>query len=185
MTDVAHQNTETNNSVHDLVMGAGENQFLTFVLEQEEYAVDILRVQEIRGWESVTRIPNTPEYIRGVLNLRGAIVPIVDLRMRFNMKSIEYGVTTVIVVLKVMKEDGSGSRTMGIVVDGVSEVYSVPESEIKEAPDFGTKVRTEFIKGLATIDDKMVIIIDIDKMLNSDELAVVDMVSESTGQIKE
>jgi len=185
MTDVAHQNTETNNSVHDLVMGAGENQFLTFVLEQEEYAVDILRVQEIRGWESVTRIPNTPEYIRGVLNLRGAIVPIVDLRMRFNMKSIEYGVTTVIVVLKVMKEDGSGSRTMGIVVDGVSEVYSVPESEIKEAPDFGTKVRTEFIKGLATIDDKMVIIIDIDKMLNSDELAVVDSVSESTGQIKE
>ncbi|MDH5184487.1 MAG: chemotaxis protein CheW [Gammaproteobacteria bacterium] len=166
-------------------MGAGENQFLTFVLEQEEYAVDILRVQEIRGWESVTRIPNTPEYIRGVLNLRGAIVPIVDLRMRFNMKSIEYGVTTVIVVLKVMKEDGSGSRTMGIVVDGVSEVYSVPESEIKEAPDFGTKVRTEFIKGLATIDDKMVIIIDIDKMLNSDELAVVDSVSESTGQIKE
>lgn len=185
MTDVAHQNTETNNSVHDLVMGAGENQFLTFVLEQEEYAVDILRVQEIRGWESVTRIPNTPEYIRGVLNLRGAIVPIVDLRMRFNMKSIEYGVTTVIVVLKVMKEDGSGSRTMGIVVDGVSEVYSVPESEIKDAPDFGTKVRTEFIKGLATIDDKMVIIIDIDKMLNSDELAVVDSVAESTGQIKE
>lgn len=185
MTDVAHQNTGTDNSVHDLVMGAGENQFLTFVLEQEEYAVDILRVQEIRGWESVTRIPNTPEYIRGVLNLRGSIVPIVDLRMRFNMKSIEYGVTTVIVVLKVMKEDGSGSRTMGIVVDGVSEVYSVPESEIRDAPDFGTKVRTEFIKGLATIDEKMVIIIDIDKMLNSDELAVVESVSDSVEKIKE
>lgn len=185
MTDVAHQNTETDNSVHDLVMGAVENQFLTFVLEKEEYAVDILRVQEIRGWESVTRIPNTPEYIRGVLNLRGSIVPIVDLRMRFNMKSIEYGVTTVIVVLKVMKEDGSGSRTMGIVVDGVSEVYSVPESEIREAPDFGTKVRTEFIKGLATIDEKMVIIIDIDKMLNSDELAVVDAVSGTVEESKE
>lgn len=185
MTDVAHQNTGTDNGVHDLVMGAGENQFLTFVLEHEEYAVDILRVQEIRGWESVTRIPNTPEYIRGVLNLRGSIVPIVDLRMRFNMKSIEYGVTTVIVVLKVMKEDGSGSRTMGIVVDGVSEVYSVPESEIRDAPDFGTKVRTEFIKGLATIDEKMVIIIDIDKMLNSDELAVVESVSDSVEKIKE
>lgn len=185
MTDVAHQNTEAGNSVHDLVTDAGENQFLTFVLEQEEYAVDILRVQEIRGWESVTRIPNTPDYIRGVLNLRGSIVPIVDLRMRFNMKSIEYGVTTVIVVLKVLKEDGSGSRTMGIVVDGVSEVYSVPESEIRDAPDFGTKVRTEFINGLATIDDKMVIIIDIDKMLNSDELAVVDSVSETVKNTKE
>jgi len=185
MTDVAHQNTEAGNNIHDMVTDAGENQFLTFVLEQEEYAVDILRVQEIRGWESVTRIPNTPEYIRGVLNLRGSIVPIVDLRMRFNMKSVEYGVTTVIVVLKVIKEDGSGSRTMGIVVDGVSEVYSVPESEIRDAPDFGTKVRTEFIKGLATIDDKMVIIIDIDKMLNSDELAVVDSVSETVRQNKE
>jgi len=185
MTDVAHQNTESGNNIHDMVTDAGENQFLTFVLEQEEYAVDILRVQEIRGWESVTRIPNTPEYIRGVLNLRGSIVPIVDLRMRFNMKSVEYGVTTVIVVLKVIKEDGSGSRTMGIVVDGVSEVYSVPESDIRDAPDFGTKVRTEFIKGLATIDDKMVIIIDIDKMLNSDELAVVDSVSETVRQNKE
>ncbi|MBD3609353.1 MAG: chemotaxis protein CheW [Gammaproteobacteria bacterium] len=160
-------------------MGAGENQFLTFVLDDEEYAVDILRVQEIRGWESVTRIPNTPNYIRGVLNLRGAIVPIIDLRMRFNLSQIEYGVTTVIVVLKVMSEDGNSSRTMGIVVDGVSEVYSVPENSLRDAPDFGTKVKTEFIKGLATIDDKMVIILNIDMMLNSDELAVVDSVSEN------
>jgi len=164
---------------HDLLMATGENQVLTFVLADEEYAVDILRVVEIRGWENVTRIPNTPNYIRGVLNLRGSIVPILDLRMRFNLTRVEYGVTTVIVVLKVLKEDGSGSRTMGIVVDGVSEVYTVPESEIREAPDFGTKVRTEFIKGLATIDDKMVIILDIDKMLNSDELAVVDAVSST------
>lgn len=183
MSDVTQQNKSVESlggeNSHSLVMGAGENQVLTFVLADEEYAVDILRVVEIRGWESVTRIPNTPSYIRGVLNLRGSIVPIIDLRMRFNLSRIEYGVTTVIVVLKVLKEDGSGSRTMGIVVDGVSEVYSVPETEIREAPDFGTKVRTEFIKGLATIDDKMVIILDIDKMLNSDELAVVDEAAKS------
>lgn len=183
MNDVTQQKNSVESldggSSHSLLMGAGENQVLTFVLADEEYAVDILRVVEIRGWESVTRIPNTPPYIRGVLNLRGSIVPIIDLRMRFNLSQIEYGVTTVIVVLKVLKEDGSGSRTMGIVVDGVSEVYTVPETEIREAPDFGTKVRTEFIKGLATIDDKMVIILDIDKMLNSDELAVVDDVAKT------
>lgn len=183
MSDGTRQNnpaeSKINKSGHDLLMSAGENQVLTFVLDDEEYAVDILRVVEIRGWENVTRIPNTPSYIRGVLNMRGSIVPIVDLRMRFNLQKVEYGVTTVIVVLKVMKEDGSGSRTMGIVVDGVSEVYTVPESEIREAPDFGTKVRTEFIKGLATIEDKMVIVLDIDKMLNSDELAVIDAVSNT------
>lgn len=164
---------------HGINMGSDDDQYLTFVLDDEEYAVDILRVQEIRGWENVTRIPNTPDYIRGVLNLRGAIVPIIDLRRRFALEAIEYNATTVIVVLRVEKEDGSGSRIMGIIVDAVSEVYSVPEDEIREAPDFGTKVRTEFIQGLATMDDKMVIILDVDRMLNSDELAVVDALAEA------
>lgn len=166
-------------NTHGLNMGSNDDQYLTFVLDNEEYAVDILRVQEIRGWESVTRIPNTPDYIRGVLNLRGAIVPIIDLRRRFALSIVEYNQTTVIVVLRVEKEDGSGSRIMGIIVDGVSEVYSVPDEQVREAPDFGTKVRTEFIKGLATMEDKMVIILDIDRMLNSDELAVVDAVAKT------
>lgn len=163
---------------HGINMGSDDDQYLTFVLDDEEYAVDILRVQEIRGWENVTRIPNTPEYIRGVLNLRGAIVPIIDLRRRFALAPIEYNATTVIVVLRVEKEDGNGSRIMGIIVDAVSEVYSVPEDQVREAPDFGTKVRTEFIQGLATMDDKMVIILDVDRMLNSDELAVVEALAE-------
>ncbi len=153
----------------------GTDQFLTFVLAGEEYGVDILRVQEIKGWDAVTHIPNTPEYIRGVMNLRGTIVPIIDLRIRFNMEKLEYGPVTVVIVLRV--DNPEGSRIMGIVVDGVSDVYNVSESDIKPSPDFGSSVNTAFVKGLATVDEKMVIIMDIDQLLNSDELAVMDSIS--------
>ena len=156
---------------------AGTDQFLTFMLAGEEYGVDILRVQEIKGWDAVTTIPNTPDYIRGVINLRGTIVPIIDLRLRFELEKLEYGPTTVVIVLRV--DSGDASRIMGIVVDGVSDVYNVPEEEIKPAPDFGSSVDTAFVKGLATVTEKMVIILDIDQMLNSKELAVLDSMSES------
>jgi purine-binding chemotaxis protein CheW len=156
--------------------GDGTDQFLTFMLAGEEYAVDILRVQEIKGWDAVTNIPNTPEYIRGVMNLRGTIVPIIDMRLRFNLQPMEYGPTTVVIVLKVINE--SKSRIMGVVVDGVSDVYNIPKEEIKEAPDFGADVHTDFIKGLATVDEKMVIILDIDRMLNTSELTAVDSAFE-------
>jgi purine-binding chemotaxis protein CheW len=154
----------------------GSQQYLTFLLAGEEYGVDILRVQEIKGWDTVTPIPNTPAYIRGVINLRGTIVPIIDLRLRFNLEQLEYGPTTVVIMLKV-KSDGDHSRTMGIVVDGVSDVYNMPEDDIKPSPDFGSSVDTAFVKGLATVDEKMVIVLDIDHMLNSNELAVLDKVS--------
>ena len=157
----------------DLIgVGDGTQQYLTFLLAGEEYGVDILRVQEIKGWDSVTPIPNTPEYIRGVINLRGMIVPIIDLRLRFSLEQLEYGPTTVVIMLKVMTE-GKQSRTMGIVVDGVSDVYNMPEDQIKASPDFGAAVETDFVKGLATVNDKMVIILDIDHMLNSNELKTV------------
>ena len=146
-------------------------QFLTFVLAGEEYGVDILRVQEIKGWSTVTRIPKMPDYIKGVLNLRGTIVPIIDLRQRFGLESIAYGPTTVIVVLKVMSD--SGSRTMGIVVDGVSDVYNIGPNEYKDAPEFGTAVKTEFVKGLAALDKKMVILLDIDRLLTSEDMNLV------------
>ncbi len=155
---------------------AGTDQFLTFVLAGEEYGVDILRVQEIKGWDAVTHIPNTPEYIRGVMNLRGTIVPIVDLRIRFNMEKLEYGPVTVVIVLRV--DNTEGSRIMGIVVDGVSDVYNVSEGDIKPSPDFGSAVNTAFVKGLATVDDKMVIIMDIDQLLNSDELSIMDSMTD-------
>lgn len=154
------------NDLHAKTIEAAD-QYLTFILAGEEYGVDILRVQEIRGWSAVTRIPNTPEFIRGILNLRGAIVPVIDLRLRFGIEKIADGPTTVIVVLKVAH--GATQRIVGLVVDGVSDVYNVHEKDIKSAPDFGVTLHTAFIKGMAAIADKMVILLDIDRMLNSTE----------------
>jgi len=149
-----------------------ENQYLTFVLADEEYGVDILRVQEIRGWESVTSVPNAPEYVKGVINIRGTIVPIVDLRERFGMESLEYGPITVVIVLKVMGENRE--RVMGIVVDTVSDTIDVPSDDVKPAPDFGDKIEVTFVKGLATVNEKMLILLDIDQLLNSGELNILD-----------
>ena len=152
------------------------NKYLTFVLATEEYAVDILRVQEIKGWSKVTPIPNTPPYICGVINLRGTIVPVIDLRLRFSLTHQEYGTMTVIVVVKVLSQNGK-ERIMGVVVDAVSDVYDVSENELKPPPDFGSVISTEFVKGLATVEEKMVIVLDVDKLLNSQELAIVDNLS--------
>lgn len=148
------------------------DQFLTFMLDGEEYGVDILRVQEIKGWDAVTTIPNTPDYIRGVMNLRGTIVPIIDMRIRFSMKHMEYGPTTVVIVLRV--EGKCNSRVMGIVVDGVSDVYNLKQTDIKPSPSFGSAVDTEFVKGITTVGEKLVVILDIDYMLNSAELDTLD-----------
>lgn len=140
-----------------------KNQFLTFMLAGEEYGVDILRVQEIKGWEEATHIPNTPDYVKGVINIRGTIVPIIDLRMRFNLETIPYGPVTVVIVLKVVEENRE--RTMGIIVDAVSDVYNISLDDLKPAPDFGT-MDVEYVNGLATVDDKMIITLDIDKLLD-------------------
>ena len=158
---------------NDIGLGVAVNaeQYLTFMLAGEEYGVDILRVQEIKGWGKVTSIPNTPEYVRGVMNLRGTIVPILDLRRRFNMERIDYGPTTVVIVLRVECE--GRNRIMGIVVDAVSDVYAVPTEELRPSPDFGGNVNVEFVRGLATVDEKMVIILNIDKLLNADDLVAV------------
>ncbi len=141
-------------------------QFLTFMLNGEEYGVDILRVQEIKGWESATEIPNTPPYIRGVINLRGTIVPVIDLRRRFELEAIEYTSTTVIIVLRIRA--GEAEKTMGFIVDAVSDVYNVTQDQMKPAPEFGGQVRTDYVKGLATVDDKMVILLDIDQLVGAD-----------------
>ncbi len=152
-------------------------ELLTFFLAGEEYGVDILRVQEIKGWDTVTNIPNTPEYIRGVINIRGSIVPIIDMRLRFNLEKRDYDATTVVIVLNVMRGNKE-SRTMGIVVDAVSDVYNIPLDDVKASPDFGTAVDTEFVTGLATVNEKMIIVLDIDHMLNAAELEVIDTISE-------
>ena len=175
--DAANKNIAMDSSIiGSSDLDENTQQFLTFILADEEYGVDILRVQEIKGWDAVTQVPNTPEYVRGVINLRGTIVPIIDLRIRFDMEQLEYGPTTVVIVLKVMSGDDS-SRIMGIVVDGVSDVYNMKKDEIKAAPDFGEGVDSSFVSGLAAVEEKMVTILDIDHMLNSDELAKVQNIS--------
>ncbi|MDH5300964.1 MAG: chemotaxis protein CheW [Gammaproteobacteria bacterium] len=139
-------------------------QYLTFIMANEEYGVDILRVQEIRGWDHVTPIPNTPSYIKGVINLRGSIVPIIELRSRFGIGSQEYGPTTVVIVLRVITD--AGERIMGIVVDAVSDVYNISAEDMKDPPDFGSMVSIDYVKGLTSVDEKMVIILDIDRLMN-------------------
>jgi purine-binding chemotaxis protein CheW len=145
---------------------AGSHQVLTFTLGAETYGVDILRVQEIRGFSPVTRIPQAPGHVLGVLNLRGSIVPIVDLRMRFTLERAEYTPLTVIIVLSV--ESMTGRRDFGVVVDGVSDVIDVPVSDIKPAPEMGSQVGTEFIEGLAAVAGNMVMLLDIDQLLGAD-----------------
>ncbi len=148
-------------------------QFLSFTLGDEEYGVDILSVQEIRSWEPVSRIPNVPDYEKGVVNLRGAIVPIIDLRERFGLGHLEYSPLTVVVVLPMHTKEGQ-ARVMGVVVDSVSDVIDVDKKTIQDAPNFGTKVSTEFINGLASVNDRMVMILDVEKLLKLDDLGDED-----------
>jgi len=144
----------------------GSYQVLTFVLGGETYGVDILRVQEIRGWSAVTKIPHAPSHVLGVLNLRGSIVPIVDLRMRFSLERAEYTAITVIIVLSVLS--GAQRRDFGVVVDGVSDVVDVVGAEVKSAPDLGSRSATEHIRGLVQVSDRMVVLLDIDRLIGKD-----------------
>jgi purine-binding chemotaxis protein CheW len=161
----------------EIEKGLGQNQYnkgldavqyLSFTMDNEEYGVDILRVQEIRSWEPVSRVPNVPYYEKGVVNLRGSIVPIIDLRERFDLKFTEYNLLTVVVVLQT--RDGNKTRTMGVVVDSVSDVITVDKNKIQKAPDFGAKVSNEFIHGLVSVNERMVILLDVDKLLKLEEL---------------
>lgn len=145
-------------------------QYLSFTLGGEDYGVDILKVQEIRGWETVRPLPDTPDFVKGVLDLRGVIVPIIDLRNRFHLAECEYTPTTVIIVLAVEHE--TERRIMGAVVDGVSDVLDVGGKEIRAAPNLGTNINTRYIKGMVTLDERMVILLDVDKLLNPQELGL-------------
>jgi purine-binding chemotaxis protein CheW len=146
--------------------GEGSYQVLTFVLGNETYGVDILRVQEIRGWSAVTKIPHAPSHVLGVLNLRGSIVPIVDLRMRFSLERAEYTAVTVIIVVSVMSS--AGRRDFGVVVDGVSDVVDVNTEEVKAAPELGAKGATDYIRGLVPVSERMVVLLDIDRLIGTD-----------------
>ena len=142
-------------------------EFLTFTLGGEEYAIDILKVQEIRGYEAVTRIANTPAFIKGVINLRGLIVPIVDMRIKFNLGEAVYNEFTITMILNI------GKRVIGIVVDSVSDVISLDEEQIRPAPEFGT-FDMQYLQGLVAIDERMLILIDIERLMSSAEMALVE-----------
>lgn len=143
-------------------------EFLIFTLGKEEYGIDILKVQEIRGYDYVTRIANTPEFIKGVTNLRGVIVPIIDMRIKFCQKDISYNENTVVIVLNLV------DRVVGIVVDGVSDVLALTHEDIRPAPEFTVTLSTEYLTGLGARGERMLILVDIEKLLNSEEMALID-----------
>ena len=145
------------------------NEYLTFTLGKEEYGIDILKVQEIRGYEAVTRIANAPEFIKGVVNLRGIIVPIVDMRIKFNLGEAEYNQFTVAIILNV------AGRVVGMVVDSVSDVIQLTAEQVRPAPDFAsTTFDTRYITGLGTIDERMLILVDIEKLMSGSDMALME-----------
>jgi purine-binding chemotaxis protein CheW len=160
---MANENTVTGS--------AAGNEFLTFTLGDEEYGLDILKVQEIRGYDAVTTIANTPDFIKGVINLRGTIVPIVDLRIKFHLGTVEYDQLTVVIILNL------GQRVVGIVVDSVSDVLALTPEQIRPAPELSATLDTRYITGLGTVDERMLILVDIEKLMSSSEMALVDAVA--------
>jgi purine-binding chemotaxis protein CheW len=143
-------------------------QFVTFSLADEEYGVDIMKVQEIIGYQGFTKIPNLPSFIKGVLNLRGTVVPVIDLRAKFSLEEKEYNKFTVIIVLTVL------GRIMGMIVDSISDVVIFDDKEIEETPNFGSKIQTKFIKGMGKKEEKFVILLDIDKVMSEQDLEAID-----------
>jgi len=165
----AETHTEGTDELLDVDADLGD-EYLTFSLAHEEYGVDILRVREIRGWEAVTRVPNSPDYVKGVLNLRGAIVPVIDLRVRFNLPVEEYTSLTVVIVLAVEDKDDGREKTISVVVDEISDVVKAKLSDIQTTPKFGSALDTEYISGIADAGGKMLMLLDIDTMLRVSEM---------------
>lgn len=160
------QEQEAQTVEDDIFTDKDSNQYLSFVVGDEEFSVNILKVQEIRAWERTTFLPNSPDYIKGVLNLRGTIVPVMDLRIRFNFSDPQYKPTTAVIILKSQGEDKE--RLMGCIVDAVSDVINVSESDISEKPEFGSAIDGEFIDGIMTVNDCPVTLLNLDVLLGLD-----------------
>ncbi len=143
------------------------NEFLTFRLGGEEYGIEILKVQEIRGYDSITHIANSPDYIKGVINLRGIIVPIIDMRIKFNLAHAAYDQFTVVIILTV------AGRVMGVVVDGVSDVITLADEQVRPTPGLGSVIETQYIMGLGTVDERMLILIDIEKLMRGSAMGLI------------
>ncbi len=155
--------------------GEKENKFLTFCLGQEEYGVEILRVREIIGIIGITPLPQMPEYVKGVINLRGKIIPVIELRTKFALPSVEYTEATCVIVVEVSEDDEADHFQMGVIVDSVSEVLDIDRDDIEPAPRFGSVLKTEYILGMGKVNDddreKVIILLDIDKVMTQEDLA--------------
>lgn len=148
--------------------GSITNEFLTFRLGGEEYGIEILKVQEIRRYDAITHIANSPDFIKGVINLRGTIVPIIDMRIKFNLDHTVYDQFTVVIILTV------ADRVMGILVDGVSDVITLADNQVRPTPGLGSVIETDYILGLGTVDERMLILIDIEKLMRSSEIGLIE-----------
>jgi purine-binding chemotaxis protein CheW len=146
-------------------------EFLIFTLGAEEYGVEILKVQEIRGYDTVTQIANSPAFLKGVINLRGAIVPIVDMRIKFNLGKADYDALTVVIILNIQ------NRIIGMVVDGVSDVMTLAPEQIRPAPEFGAALDAEYMIGLGVIDERMIILTDIERLMSADDMALFNRIN--------
>jgi purine-binding chemotaxis protein CheW len=157
----------------DARAGAQRLEVVTFTLGREEYGIDIQRVQELRGYDAVTRIANTPQYVKGVVNLRGIIVPVIDMRIKFNLGTPTYDQFTVVIVLNIR------GRVVGMVVDSVSDVITLEAEQIKPPPEMGAALETEYLIGLGTLDQRMLILVDIDKLMSSDDMGLVEKAAQA------
>ncbi|AZP14327.1 chemotaxis protein CheW [Undibacterium parvum] len=164
--EVSSNSSQTERERTDLAL----QEFLAFTLGQEEYGIDILKVQEIRGYEAVTRIANAPDFLKGVINLRGIIVPIVDMRIKFNLGNPTYDQFTVVIILNIE------GRIVGMVVDSVSDVMTLLPEQVRPAPEMGTTFSGDFLIGLGTLEERMLILVDIVKLMSSAEMGLVDQV---------
>jgi len=148
-------------------------EFLAFTLGEEEYGIDIQKVQELRGYDTVTRIANAPDFIKGVVNLRGVIVPIIDMRIKFNLGTPAYDQFTVVIILNI------AGRTMGMVVDSVSDVITLSAEQVKPPPEMGAVLDTDYLIGLGTLDDRMLILVDIDKLMSSTDMGLIEQAADT------
>lgn len=146
-------------------------EFLIFTMGQEEYGLDIIKVQEIRGYETVTQLANTPDYFKGVINLRGVIVPVIDMRIKLKLGTVSYNEMTIVIVLNLR------GKVVGMVVDGVSDVATLTPDQIRAAPQLGNAIDGNYITGLGTVDDRMLILVDIDGLMANDDIGMADRIA--------
>ena len=171
MTEIAEK---MDHAIKAITIKTGK--YLTFSIENEEYGIGILKVKEIIGMMAITSVPRTPDFVKGVINLRGKVIPVVDLRLKFSMESIPYTERTCIIVVEI--EGEAATVLIGIVVDSVSEVLNIKEDEIEDTPAFGTSLNTEYILGMAKMEGGVKILLDIDKVLNADEVSMLENASK-------